>query len=112
MIKQAVVVRNHKPYAESPNLPKPKKPRQVKSKVKSMLIIFFDIKRIVHQEYFLTGHTVNSASYCKVLRRLRENVRRLQLELWLQENCLLHHDNAQSQTSFFTRECFDQKQDD
>jgi hypothetical protein len=24
----------------------------------------------------------------------------------------LHHDNAQSQTSFFTRECFDQKQDD
>jgi hypothetical protein len=33
----------------------PKKARQVKSKVKSMLIIFFDIKGIVHKEFVLTG---------------------------------------------------------
>jgi hypothetical protein len=33
--------------------PVPKKERQVKTKVKHMLIIFFDIKRIVHKEFVL-----------------------------------------------------------
>jgi hypothetical protein len=37
------------------------KARQVKIKVKSMLIIFFDIKGIVHKKFFLAGQTVNSA---------------------------------------------------
>jgi hypothetical protein len=69
-----------------------KKARQVKGKVKSMIIIFFDIKGIVHKEFVLTGQTVNSAHCCDVLRILRE--RRLRPELWQQRNCLLHHDNA------------------
>jgi hypothetical protein len=33
--------------------------RQVKSKVKSMLIIFFDIKGFVHKEFILVGQTVD-----------------------------------------------------
>jgi accessory gene regulator protein AgrB len=37
------------------------KAKQVKNKVKSMLIILFDIKGIVHKEFFLAGQTVNSA---------------------------------------------------
>jgi hypothetical protein len=41
---------------------------------------------------------------CDVSRRLRKNVRRLRPELWLQGNWLLHHGNAPSHTSFFTRE--------
>jgi hypothetical protein len=40
---------------------RPKKATQVKSKVKSMLINFFDIKGIVHKEFVLAGETVNSA---------------------------------------------------
>jgi hypothetical protein len=36
---------------------------EMKSKVKSMLIIFFDIKEIVHKELILAGQTVNSAYY-------------------------------------------------
>jgi histone-lysine N-methyltransferase SETMAR len=67
---------------KSPNSPRPKMARQVKSKVKSLLIVFFDIKEIVHKELVLAGQTVNSAYYCDVLRRLRGNVRRLQPELW------------------------------
>jgi ribosomal protein L20 len=59
--------------------------RQVKSKVKSILIIFFDIKGTVHKEFVLAGQTVISAYYCDVLRRLRENVRRLRPELWRKE---------------------------
>jgi hypothetical protein len=56
-----------------------------------------------HQEFVLAGQTVNSAYYCDVLRRLRENVRRLRPELWREENWLLHH-NTPSHTSFFTGE--------
>jgi hypothetical protein len=37
------------------------------AKVKSMLIIFFDIKGIVHKEFALAGQTVNSAYYCDSL---------------------------------------------
>jgi hypothetical protein len=40
---------------ESLNSRRPGKARQVKSKVKSMLIISFDIKGIVHKEFILTG---------------------------------------------------------
>jgi hypothetical protein len=82
---------------------RPRKTRQVKSKVKSTLILFFDIKGIVHKEFVLADQTVNSAYYCDVLRRLRENVKRLRPELWRQKNWLLHHDNAPSHTSFFTK---------
>jgi hypothetical protein len=57
--------RKHKTYMESPNLP-----RQVKSKVKSMLIIFLDIKGIVHKEFVLAGQTVISAHYCGVWTQL------------------------------------------
>jgi hypothetical protein len=59
---------------ESPTLPRPRKAIQVKRKVKSMFIIVFDIKGIVHKEFILAGQTVNSAYYCEVLQRLCENV--------------------------------------
>jgi hypothetical protein len=38
---------------------RPKEVRQVKSKVKSMLVIFFDIGGIVHKEFVLAGQRVN-----------------------------------------------------
>jgi hypothetical protein len=47
----------------SPNSARLTKVRQAKSKVKSMLIIFFGIKGIVHKEFVLAGQTDNSA-YC------------------------------------------------
>jgi hypothetical protein len=84
MIRQAFGEES-KPYMKSPNLPKPKKVRQVKSKVKIILVIFFDIKRIVHKEFVLAGQTVNSTYYCDVLWRLRENVRRFRPEHWTQK---------------------------
>jgi hypothetical protein len=72
--------------------------KQVKSrvrKVKSMLIIFFYIKRIVSNEFALIGQTVNSTYYCGILWWLHENVQRLCLELWRQKNSCyimtMHH---------------------
>jgi hypothetical protein len=81
-----------------------KRSRQAKGKVKSMLNIFFDIMRIVQKEFILAGQTVNSSHYCDVLRWLCEHMRRLRPKLWQWKNWLLHHDNAPSHTSFFTRE--------
>jgi hypothetical protein len=88
----------------SQNSPRPKKSRLGKSDVKSMPIIFFNIKGIVHKEFILAGQPVNSEYYCDVLRRLHENVQSFRPELWRQKNCLLQHDNAPSHTSFSTRE--------
>jgi hypothetical protein len=45
--------------------------------MKSILIISFDIKGIIHKEFVLAGKTVNWAYCCDVSRRLREIVRRL-----------------------------------
>jgi hypothetical protein len=57
-----------------------------------MLIILFEMKMIIHKEFVLAGRTVYSTYYCDthILRRLREIVQRLCLELWQQSNQLLH----------------------
>jgi len=44
---------------KTPSSPQPKKARQVRSNIKSMLIIFFDIRRFVHKEFVPPGQTVN-----------------------------------------------------
>jgi hypothetical protein len=54
----------------------------MKSTVKSMLIIFFHDKGIVHKEFILSCITVNFANYCGILWWLRVNVWRLCPELW------------------------------
>jgi hypothetical protein len=61
---------------------------------------------VVHKEFVPAGQIGNSAYYREVLRRLHENVRIRRPEFWQRKNCLLHHDNAPSHTSFFTREFF------
>jgi hypothetical protein len=76
------------------------------SKFRSVLIVFFDIKGIVHKEFIMAGQTVNSAYYCDVLWRVHESVQRLCPELWPQKNWLLHHDNAPSHAFFFTMDIF------
>jgi hypothetical protein len=58
----------------------------------------------ITKKIILAGKTVNSEYYSDLLRQLRENVQKLQPELWRQNTWLLHHDNAPSHTSFFTRE--------
>jgi len=60
---------------KSPGSPRLKKARQSCSVTKSMLIMFFDIRGIVHHEFVPEGQTVNAEFYCDVLRRLREDIR-------------------------------------
>jgi hypothetical protein len=74
--------------------------------VKSMFIISFETKGIVHKEFVLAGQAANSAYCCDILLRMPENVRRLRSELWRRKNWPLDHDKASSHTSFFSREFF------
>jgi histone-lysine N-methyltransferase SETMAR len=84
---------------KSPQSPRAKKARQVRSSTKSMLIVFFfAMKGIVRREFVPPNTTVN----CDVLTNLRENVRRKSLALWRNHNWLLHHDNASVHTSLKT----------
>ena len=50
----------------SPGSPRPKKTRQVRSNIKSMLICIIDQKGIVHKEFVPPGQTVNAAFYVDV----------------------------------------------
>jgi len=60
---------------KSPGSRRQKKARQSRSTTKSMLIVFFDIRGIVHHEFAPQGQTVNAGFYCSVLCHLREDIR-------------------------------------
>jgi len=59
------------------NSPNPKKARMSKSKIKSMLICFFDSQGIIHKEFVPPGQTVNQTFYRELLERLRKRVVRV-----------------------------------
>ncbi|UYV77251.1 hypothetical protein LAZ67_15000235 [Cordylochernes scorpioides] len=78
--------------------PRPKKARMSKSRIKTMIIVFFDIRGIVHCELVPQGQTVNSAFYLEVLRRLKRRIARVRTDI--KDTVKLHHDNATSHTAF------------
>ena len=58
-----------------------KKTRQEMSKIKSMLICFYDSKAIIHKEFVPTGQTVNAVFHVGVLKRLVSRIRRRKLAI-------------------------------
>lgn len=87
-----------------PTEPKPKKPRQSRSKVKVMLTVFFDYRGVVHSEFLPECLTVNKEYYLSVMRRLREQIRRKRPDLWKENSWILHHDNAPSHKAIIVNE--------
>jgi len=61
---------------------RPKKSRKSKSKIKVMLMVFFDCHGILHHEFAPEGKTVNTAFYVEVSKHLRDHVCRVPPELW------------------------------
>jgi len=78
-----------------------KKARMSRSKIKVMLVVFFDWKVIVHHEFVPRGHMVNKQLYREFLARLRDAVRRKRPELWENQTWMLLHDNAPAHASLF-----------
>ena len=92
----------HSERAKHP--PRPKKARQVESKIKGLLTFFFDASGVVHHEYLPEGSTVNQTYYIEVLKRLRNAIRRKRPELWRSGDWFFHHDNAPVHSALRTRE--------
>ena len=84
---------------KSKNSAQAKKVRKVPSKIKTMLITFFDSKDIIHKEFVPTGQTITGAYYLEVLKRLMGRIHRIRPEYRDPEDWSLLHDNAPSHTS-------------
>ena len=84
--------------------PRPKKARQVRSKINVLLTVFLDASGVVHHEYFPEGSTVNQTYYIEVVKRLRDAIRQKKPELWRSGDWLFHYDNAPAHSALRTRE--------
>ena len=78
---------------KTPTSPRVKKARMSKSKLKVMLIVFFDINGIIMIEWVPQGQTVNQHYYIETLKKLRERVRKKRTNLWSNNSWLLHQNN-------------------
>jgi hypothetical protein len=78
-----------------------------KSKIKTMLICFFDSQGIVHKEFVPPGQTVNQQFYREVLERLRKRVLRVRPSI--AESWMLQHDNAPCHTALSVTQFLTQK---
>jgi hypothetical protein len=68
-------------------------PRISESKIRTMLISFFDIRSIIHFEFVPEWTTVNQRLYV-VLKRLIDAMRHKRGELWRDRSLIPHEDNA------------------
>lgn len=82
---------------------RPTKARMSKSRLKAMLIVFFDIQGIIHHEYVPAGQTVTGQFYVGVLERLRARIFRVRPAL-AENGWIVHHDNAPAHSSLIVRE--------
>ena len=55
--------------------------RLQKSKIKTLLIAFFDSKGVIHMEFVPGGQTINAAFFQAVLNRLLQRIRQVRPEL-------------------------------
>jgi hypothetical protein len=59
-----------------------------------MLAVFLNCEAIIHHEFLPRGQRVNKEYYLKVMKMLREAVRRKKPGMLREKKWLLHHDNA------------------
>jgi hypothetical protein len=86
----------------TPHSPRQKEARMSKSKVKTMVIICFDSRGVVHKEFEPPAVTVNQKYYLEVRGRLRKRVMRVRVET--AADWILHHDNPPAHTALSVRE--------
>ena len=78
------------------NLAKAEKVRFQKSRVRTMLVIFFYWQGIIHNEFFPESKTINAGYYKGVMERLLNRIRRFRPGMCEFGDWFLLHDNAPS----------------
>lgn len=80
---------------------RPRKAMRARATHKTMLILFFDTKGIVHMEFLPQGQTVTGEYWVAVLSNLKESIRRKRPIMWkggfdgaTDRDFVLHMDNA------------------
>jgi histone-lysine N-methyltransferase SETMAR len=86
--------------------PTPTKFKVVVSARKVMATVFWDMKGVLLVEFQEHGETVNAASYCSLLERLKTAIRNKRKGL-LSRGVILLHDNARPHTARLTLEAVD-----
>jgi hypothetical protein len=74
--------------------PRTKKLKFRKSRIKTMLIIFFDSQGVVHRQFVAEGTTVNVECYKRVMDRLLKLIQRVRPAAFCSRDFFLLHDNA------------------
>jgi len=74
--------------------PRPKKLKFQRSRIKSMLLIFFDSQGVVHKEFVSEGKTVNVEFYKGVMDGLLRRIQRVRPAVFCSRDFFLLHDNA------------------
>lgn len=92
------------------NSPRSSKVRSVKSKTKTMLIVFFDARGIIHREFVPPNQTVNAVFYKGVMERLLARIRRVRPQFHESGDWFLLHDNAPSHSSILVKQYLAKRQ--
>jgi hypothetical protein len=76
--------------------PWPKKMRFQKSRVKTMLVIFFEWQGVIHKEFVPEGVTINAVYYKGVMERLLNRIGHVRQGMCVSGDWFLLHDKAPS----------------
>jgi len=74
--------------------PRPKKLKFQRSRIKTILIIFFDSQGLLHKEFVPVGKTVNAEFYKGEMDRLLKRIQRVRPAAFCSRDFFLLHDNA------------------
>jgi len=74
--------------------PRPKKLKSQRSRIKTMLIIFFDFQGVVHKEFVPKGKRLNAEFYKGVMDRLLKRIQRVLPAAFCSRVFFSLHDNA------------------
>ncbi|GFW97648.1 mariner Mos1 transposase [Trichonephila clavipes] len=84
--------------------PRKTKVRSEKSRIMTMLIVFFDSESITHKKFLPESTTLNDVAYTEVLKRLLIRIRRVRPVYTKQGSWTLLHNNARQHTALVVRQ--------
>jgi hypothetical protein len=81
-----------------------KKAWMIKSNVKAMMIIFFNIRGVIFIEWVRGGQMANQKYYLEVLTKLWERVKKRRPELWKKKSWILYQGNVPAHSTLVMKQ--------